>query len=208
MTFSRLFETVRTRIKQHMLILSFLHLLERISIKITPYYLTIESLSENIQVDSKLQPISYSFLTREEIEKLYRYSDFVAFSKEATKIKDESCRCFGMQYNGEIIAYCWSNLSNCNGSFVNFILNADEAYLFSARTMTKYRGMNLAPVLRYNLYKQLNQIGRTRYYSTTEYFNQPALKFKHKLNAKHNNLSLFINIFRVIKWNIVIKEYQ
>ena len=207
MNFSRLCETICTRFKQRIIILTLLHALERIGIKITPYYLTIESLSPNLQLESKLQPVTYGFLTREEMTLLSEYPDFPAFSKEAEKLKDEDCRCFGMRYKEGIVAYCWSDLHECNSYFKRFKLNPDEAYLFSARTMPKYRGMNLAPVLRYNLYKQLNEIGRTKFYSITEYFNKSALNFKSKLNAKHKNLSLYISIFKIIKFNIKLREY-
>lgn len=191
-----------------MVILSILYALEKIGIRIVPYYLTVESLHEDLRVDLKFQPVYCVDLDYRKIKELSLDPEFKTLIKEAEKWTGENTRCFGLQYNNEIIAYCWYNLKSSDSEFISFTLREDEAHLFRARTLNKYRGGNLAPLLRYNLYKYLNSIGKTRYYSITEYFNKPALNFKSKLKAKHIKLYLYIGLFNKIKRNILLKRYQ
>ena len=78
----------------------------------------------------------------------------------------------------------WCNLEKCDSNAITFKLREDEAYLMDARTFASYRGMNLAPYLRVELYRHLRKMGRTRFISVTDYFNTAAQRFKEKLNAK------------------------
>ena len=89
-----------------------------------------------------------------------------------------------------------------------FPLKDDEAYLCSAVTFRAYRGKNMAPFLRYELYKHLNQIGRTNFYSITEFFNTSAQKFKEKLGAKPIKLGLYVGLFNRWQWSITLKKYR
>jgi hypothetical protein len=208
MTLAGFFREINLRLKQHIVLLSFFHLLERTGIKIVPYYLTLESMPEDLKFDSKLKPIVFGIISPTEIETLFKYPEFRTFAKEAKNWSDESYQCFGMWHNGEIVAYCWFNIKYCVSDFINFNLQSDEAYLFRTRTAEKYRGINIAPLLRYSLYTHLNKIGRTKYYSITEYFNKPAINFKRKLRARQLKLFLYINIYKLIKRNIILKEYE
>ncbi len=88
-----------------------------------------------------------------------------------------------------------------------FPLKNDEAYLFRARTMNAYRGKNLAPFLRYELYKKFAEMGYNQFYSITEYFNAPAAKFKKKLNAQNIKLCFYLGLFHKRLFNVTIKEY-
>ncbi len=195
-----------TRLKNHLIVLSILHALEKIGIRIVPYYLTLESLKEDVVINFPLQPVFYGDLDPPDIKELYLQSGFNKFAKESIKWTGDDIRCFGLRFNKDIVSYCWYNLAYCSSGLISFPLRKDEAYLFNARTMDQYRGSNLAPLLRYSLYQHLNGIGRTRFYSITEYFNGSALNFKNKLGAQHVKLFLYIGIFNTIKWNIILKN--
>ena len=127
---------------------------------------------------------------------------------EKATLLDERCLCFGLKLKGEIAAYMWCNLHRCHSRIAKFPLKEDEAYLCSAVTLKAYRGRNLAPLLRYELYRYLNQIGRTNFYSITEYFNTPARKFKEKLGARQLRLSLHIRLGSRYQRNMTLKKYR
>jgi hypothetical protein len=209
MSTANLFNTVKTRIKQHMVLLSITHLLERIGIKIAPYYLTIESLpaETDIKFDAGLNSLNSRILTPPEVTAMYSSPELRNFSDTINKRLSEGCLCFALVQDTEVAAFMWCNLQYCESDFIKFKLQDNEAYLFGARTMNKFRGSNMAPFLRMQLYRYLTNTGRTKYYSITEYFNKPARHFKNKVKAKHLRLSVYINIFNRIKWNIKLREY-
>ena len=101
----------------------------------------------------------------------------------------------------------WCNLRKCDDESLSFPLKDDEAYLFDARTFKVYRGKNLAPYLRYQLYKCLEQLGRTKFFSITLALDTSALNFKKKLKAKPLNLYLYVNLFQRFTWNIPLRSY-
>ncbi|MFC2068059.1 hypothetical protein ACFLTP_03490 [Chloroflexota bacterium] len=201
---------LRVRIRERTTMLSIAHLLEKIGIQITPYYITQEFLSDEMELslEPKIQPVVSSFLSSTEINAMYNHPEIKSLGGEIHNWQDDNCLCFSLKYNEEIIAYMWCNLSRCNIHFSPFLLNHDESYLFRARTLRAYRGKNLVPFLRYQLYKSLVEMKRTKFYSITEYFNTPALNFKKKLRAKHIKLCLYFGLFNKRLWNVTLKKYQ
>jgi hypothetical protein len=205
-----LFNTIKTRIKQHMVLLSITHLLERIGIKIAPYYLTLESLpaEKAIKFDAALKSLSSRILTPPEVAAMYSSPELKNLAGSISRRLKEGCLCFALERNYEIAAFMWCNLQYCDTDFIKFKLQDNEAYLFGARTMDKFRGSNMAPFLRIQLYRYLTDTGRTKYYSITEYFNEPARNFKKKLKAKHIRLSVYFCMFNRLKWNIKLRDYD
>jgi len=201
---------IRVRVRERMVLLSLFHLLEKIGIRITPYYITQEFLSNEVELnlEPKLKPAVGGFLSISEIERMYSRPEIKSLAGEIRNWRDDNCLCFALRHNEEIVAYMWCNLSRCNINFFPLPLKDDEAYLFGARTLSAYRGKNLAPFLRYQLYKSLNMMRRTKFYSITEYFNSPAVGFKKKLGAKHIKLCLYFGLFNKCLWNFTLIEYQ
>ncbi|MFC1958331.1 hypothetical protein ACFLV6_00190 [Chloroflexota bacterium] len=201
---------IRVRVRERIALLSLSHLLEKIGIQITPYYITQEFLSDEMELslEPKIKPVLSGFLSISEIEKMYSHPEIKSLAREIGNWRDDNCLCFALRHNEEIVAYMWCNLSRGNINFSPFILNDDEAYLFRARTLSAYRGKNLTPFLRYLLYKSLIDMKRTKFYSITEYLNTPARNFKKKLNAKHIKLCLYFGLFNKRLWNVTLKKYQ
>jgi len=185
-------------------------MLERTGIEIVPYYVTYESLNHETEpsVDPELGPVAACLLSPAEIEAVYTHPDSKVMGDMKSTYLAERCLCFGLKLNGDMAAYMWCNLHRCHNHLNKFPLKEDEAYLCSAVTFKAYRGKNLAPFLRYELYRYLNQIGRTNYYSLTEFFNTSALKFKEKLGARPLRLSLYIGLFNRCRWNITLRRYR
>lgn len=200
----------KNSVKQRTMRLSLSHLLERTGLKIVPYYVMRESLFDlsESDVEPDLKPLVSGFLSDSEIEGLYAGPELISLRDEMHRWKDKDCLCFGLKHNEKIIAHMWCNLNRCNIDLVSFPLQPDEAFLFRVRTLKAYRGQNLAPFLSYQLYKNLHEMNRTRYFSVIEYFNTPAVIFKRKLKARPLRLGLYIGLFGKIKWNIKLKEYR
>ena len=190
--------------------LSISELLEKIGIKIALFYVTRESLEDNVALNTepKLGPITCSFLSPTEVKELYYSNEEIkSLAKEADNWLKTGCLCFALKHDKQYAAYTWCNLRQCNSDLYPFPLKRDEAYLFRARTMIAYRGKNLAPFLRYELYKNLVEKGYTRFYSITGYFNDVAINFKRKLKAKNIKLCLYVGLFDRRMLTITLKEY-
>jgi hypothetical protein len=196
-------------VKQKKLLLYGSYVLSKVGLTVVPYYLTQEAASDNLKITppSKLGSISCGFLTLPEIGMIYANPETRAYAEIKSTFKNDTCSCFGIKKDQEIIAFTWCNLTRCHSSFDTFAIKEDEAYLFNAYTYKKYRGYNLAPYLRYETYKYLKEIGRTRFFSYTEYFNTPAVNFKKKINARHVKLRLYIKLLFKFRWNITLKNY-
>jgi hypothetical protein len=57
-------------------------------------------------------------------------------------------------------AFTWVDLDEFGMSCSRFPLNSNEAYLFDAYTLPLFRGKNMAPCLRYHVYKELEKAGK------------------------------------------------
>jgi hypothetical protein len=201
-------DRARYRLRHHLVIQALLIMLGSVGIEIAPYYITHESLNPEAkpQVDPGLGPLTVCLLSPAEIEAVYTHPD----SKEMGDMKvylDERCLCFGLRLKEEIAACMWCNLHRCHHRFNTFTVKDDEAYLCGMVTFRSYRGRNLAPLLRYEVYRYLNGNGRTKFYSITEFFNHSALKFKEKLGSKPLRLNIYIGLFKRYRWNITLKRF-
>lgn len=88
------------------------------------------------------------------------------------------------------------------------MLKEDEAYIFDTLTLLDYRGKGFAPILRYYLYKELRNLGRTKLYSYVDCLNTPAVRLKFKVNAEKIKLYLSIDLFGKWRFNYTLKDYQ
>lgn len=205
-----LLEKVRQKFKHRVVLLFLSDRLAAIGLKISPYYLVQECLFDDIDtnLNPKLDAYEVGLLEPSEIRTILAHPENIAVGDEQVKrwLADD-CRCFGIKDNGDIVAYMWYNLRRCHSKFSPFLLKKDEAYLFGAKTFKAYRGKNLATYLRYQLYRHLNKIGRTRFFSITELFNTPAVRFKEKLKARTLRVGLYVELFDKLHWNIFLKKY-
>lgn len=202
-------DQIREKFRYRLVLRTVLRVLGCRGIIIVPYYLTQESLKPEAapNVDPELGPVAACLLTPAEIEEVFTHPESKSMGDEATLVK-ERCLCFGLKVNGQVAACTWCNLRRCHSDLNSFPLKEDEAYLCSAVTFKAQRGKNLAPLLRYELYKYLNQTGRSNFYSITEYFNTPARKFKEKLGARQLKLGLHVNLFNRCRWNMTLRKYR
>jgi hypothetical protein len=202
------FDKFKEGIKRRKLILYASHALVRMGIRVTPYYLTQEFPQVDLPVSlpAGLQSVSYKLLTPSEVAAVLAHPEFVMNAVEKERVVQDNCLCYALMRDSEVMSYTWCNLLRCHSILLSFPIQKDEAYLFGAYTYIKYRGLNLAPYLRYRVYQSLLEMGRSRLYSLTEYFNAPAKKFKKKLNARHLKLQLYIKLFHIFEKEITLKK--
>lgn len=205
-----LVDRVKEKVRYHLVLQALFGTLARVGIKVVPYYVTRECLNTETKpaLDPQMGEVVTALLSPEEIEAVYIHPDSRVMGDVKAKYLDERCLCFGLRVNGETAAYMWCNLHRCHSELTKFALKDDEAYLCSMVTFKAFRGKNLAPFLRYEVYRHLNRTGRTNYYSITELFNTSALKFKEKLGARQLRLGLHIGLFNRLHWSITLKNYR
>lgn len=116
--------------------------------------------------------------------------------------------CVVLKHEGQIAGYTWADLDRVSDYACTFPLGADEAYLYDAYIAPKFRGRSLAPYLRAESYKHLHAAGRHVFYSVSDFFNTPAIKFKRKLNADVMRLYLQIKVGRRELGQWVLRDYE
>jgi len=181
--------------------------LVKMGIRISPFYFVIEGLSRLIPEfeSDKFCNFRIDYLTEKDIKQIA--SDF----QEREGISEEKllkrfrrgAKCLGAKKDGKIAAYTWLNTDECEFSGYPFLLNEDEAYLFDAYTLIQYRGEKIAQYLRYQCYKELKKLGKTKLYSISEVFNKQSINFKKRLNARFIFFGFYICIFR--KWKFTLR---
>jgi ribosomal protein S18 acetylase RimI-like enzyme len=115
--------------------------------------------------------------------------------------------CIVLKHNGEIAGYTWADLQRVSDAACNFPLERDEAYLYDAYIAPQFRGRGLAPYMRSECYKHLRATGRYCFYSISDFFNKPAIRFKRKLNAEMVRLYLQIKLGGRPLGQWVLREY-
>jgi hypothetical protein len=189
----------------------FLDRLGSIGIQITPYYWVLEGLNDNSLPKLTEHPdgLTFEFFGPQEM-KIIGTIPGRAWNPEKNLLflLNEGKKCFGAKYRGEIAAFTWFDFNGNSCRTHKLRLNNREAYLFDMYTMKPFRGMDIAPYLRYRNYLVLREMGREQYYSISEFFNIPSIRFKKKLNAKILELRLDIKLFKKYYWNWKIKDHR
>ncbi|HEY6599885.1 MAG TPA: GNAT family N-acetyltransferase [Pseudomonadales bacterium] len=128
--------------------------------------------------------------------------------EEVQRRLDKGHLCILLRTGERIAGYTWADFDEVNDSACNFELRPGEAYLYDAFIAPDYRGRSLAPYMRAESYKHLRQAGRHTFYSISDFFNSPAIKFKEKLNAEAIRLYLQIKLGgrEIGQW--VLRDYE
>ena len=116
--------------------------------------------------------------------------------------------CLGMKKEGRIAIYSFIKLRSFDFRGRSFEIKPVEGYVFNTYTFEDFRGKNLAPYLRYQSYEYFKDKGIERYYSISEYFNKPTLRYKKKLNVSPLKLYLSLILFKRWTMNFKLKTYR
>ena len=179
-------------------------------LKILLVYLILEGLGDKHHQSFKLDLDDYDleFLGPEDMNEISLLPGRKIAEEKLLQRLEEGMKCLGMKSKGKIIAFTWCNFNEIVIDLKRFPLNSNEAYLFDTYTLAPFRGKGVAPYLRYEMYKELNNLGMVQLYSYSSYFNTPAVKFKKKLNAKITGLYLIATLFKKWCFNLKLKKYQ
>jgi len=183
--------------------------LRSIGIEVSPFYWTEECISNYKPPMPKngLKGYSFYFFGPEEIKEIVKLNKYHKEDNLLSRLSEGKI-CYGVTYNEQIAGFNWVDLNECNYKGNKHQLDDDEAYLFDGNTMKDFRGLNLAPCLRFKSYDVLKKMDKKRFFSVTQVTNTPAIKFKRKLDAKFLWLGLYIELFKKIHWSFIIKKYS
>jgi hypothetical protein len=203
---------VKNKFKYHTIMLSLLSKLSAVGITIQPYYLELGRLrdinDQGVNFKPDLDLYEAKILDEEELKSIIEHPECKRISQNYT-IKDriaDGCLCIGVKHHNIVVAYTWCDLIRCNHKPLPFQLEDNEVYLFDTYVFNNYRGKNIAPYLRYELYKHLDAMGRTDCYSITYAMNAPSLRFKEKINIKPVELYLYVSCFDKYHGNYRLKK--
>jgi hypothetical protein len=116
--------------------------------------------------------------------------------------------CFGIKYQDRLAAFIWCDLKSCNFKGCYLTLKEDEAYIFDVFTLIPFRRKGIASYLRHDINKELAKFGRYKFYSVSEYFNIPSVKFNNKLGGKTMDMGLLIELFHRWHFTLRLKRYR
>jgi hypothetical protein len=198
---------VKYKMRYGLTLRSILLNLKKIGIEIIPYYLFQESKKYASLPDCYGDPSEYS-LELFGTDRINILGTLIkGFNlKESIEYLESGDLCLVLKYRSEIAAFTWTSFNEIRYCATHIKIKNNEGWLSAMYTVDSFRGRNLAPFLRYKSYELLNEMGRDVFYSVSEYFNTPAVKFKEKLNAKKLKLILFIRLFKKMRISFTLKS--
>lgn len=205
-----LLSRLRGRIKHGLLTQEILDRIGRLGIWITPYVIVDESRGALMDYDETvpdcvIRPLLLSDmqLVADLPHRKRKLDDMVS--------RLDNASCLGIFVGDALAAYTWAGfdkVARAKGRILLHKLESDEAYLFDMYVDKNYRGMSLAPLLRYRMYQYLSGKGITKHYSITTYFNSASRKFKAKLGAHEFELRIGIRMWSLINADFLLRRYD
>jgi GNAT superfamily N-acetyltransferase len=183
-------------------------LLGKVGIVVLPYYWTLEgTAAAPPELGRGLEDYTFQRFGEEDVK---AFAAQIPWRSEADMLAElrEGKLCFGLKYQGRPAAATWCNLTECSFRWHKVPLRDHEVYLFDMFTLEAFRGANIAPYLRYRTYQALRDMGRDTFYSVTERFNAPAVRFKQKLGAKFLWLGVGIDLFGKLQRHYILRRYH
>ena len=182
----------------------------KVNIKVTLYFLVFKELfNETIpHLETGFDDYEICSLGPDDMKIIAAIPERKIHEKTFLRWLNEGKKCLGAKWRGELAAFIWYDLNECNAEFRRFSLAPDEAYLFDAYTMMNFRGKRIAPYLVYQLYKEFSKLNRTRLYSIIYYFNRQSINVMKKMHGKPIELVLHISIFDKWEFSRIIRKYK
>ena len=177
---------------------------------IDPYYIFQEHLSGDNHEKFKVEfeKCEATYLGPEDMKEIDRIDGRETSETTLCERLTKGNKCFAVKIDGKIVGFTWCNFDVFDYPPNEFKLKENEAYLFDAYVLKAYRGLNIAPFMRYSLYRELDKMGRSVLYSTSGYFNTSAVRFKNKLGARVVRLLIYIQLGKRFHWHWKLKSYE
>jgi ribosomal protein S18 acetylase RimI-like enzyme len=168
--------------------------LKQIGLHINAYYLVREGKDlAGLQYGELPAEIKSEILDPKDVPAIAECSEWASLANIQARV-DKGHFCVVLKHGEKIAGYTWADLNEVNDATCNYELKPGEAYLYDAFVVPEYRGGALAPLLRIECYKHLQEAGMHTFYSVSDYVDTPAIRFKQKLNAEFLKLYLQIKI--------------
>lgn len=180
--------------------------LKSIGLEIIPFINVREGVVD-VPAISSGENFRFEFLSEDDIELLVDMGPNGGVERMRQWMQDGKL-CFGAWQGQRLAAKMWCDLKVCNHKPSYRLLDDDEVYLFAAFSHPDFRGQNLAPLTRVKCYESLRELGRTKFYSFTDYFNLPARRFKKKLGAVDEAVMLYVSLFQRWSRTFTLKTYR
>ena len=116
--------------------------------------------------------------------------------------------CVVLKDRERVAGFTWADFDEVNDPACDYELGPDEAYLYDAFIAPEYRGRSLAAYMRVESYKHLRAKGRHTFYSLSDCFNTPAIKFKQKLDAEITRVYLQIKLGQRVLGQWQLRDYD
>lgn len=182
-----------------------LALLRRVGVRIQPFITMREGLAPT-GLEHQAQLLNVVPITAAAIDDLVRHMPNADGGTLRGWFGDDKI-CFGLRAGSDLIATMWCDLRQFNYPPNYRLLAADEAYLFAAYIDPRYRGQNLAPLMRVACYEELRKLGRRRFCSYSEYLNTSARRFKAKVGAAEEELRVHFSLFGKWSRTLTVRRY-
>jgi len=172
------------------------------------YYLIREGpLAHDMNRPELTAEFSSSVLTQDDVPAVAALSTWATLENVQGRF-DKGHLCVLLKHEEHIAGYTWADFVEINDTTCNYELQPGEAYLYDAFIAPDYRGQALAPYMRFECYEHLRHADRYTFYSLSDYFNKPAIRFKQKLNADIIRLYLHIRLGTHEVGHWILKDYE
>ena len=170
-------------------------------------FLTVREGETPVEVARPPDAFSFALLTAADVDDLVRLEP-VSDRQELLDWFQEGKLCYGIRDQSRLIAKMWCDLDEFNYSPNYRRLGASEVYLYAAFADPDYRGQSLAPLMRAKGYEALQELGRNKFYSYTDFFNTAARRFKVKLGARNELLRMHLGLFGKWSKTFTLRRYE
>ena len=178
-------------------------------IEVRMFYLFREQgMPEEMPDPPDIEGFTVSLLREDELDGLDRVDGRTIEAAELRQRLAKGDGCITVRDGERIAAFSWFGLRECRFLSFRFALKNNEAYLYDAHTLKPWRGRNLAILARRQTHRTLMRQGRNTFYSISEYFNRPALRFKDKLGARPVELCLCGVLWHRWRWKWILRRYE
>lgn len=176
----------------------------KIGVDIQPFYLFQEGLSHQpfVQMKEGINEYWFGCLQEKDMDEIADIKWRNVTNKDLKLRLYKGNKCYAAKYQGELVAFTWYNIQECDYKGCRFLLKENEAYLFGMFTFHRFRGKGIAPYIRYGMYRELARLGRRNLYSISNRFNKSAINFKRKLRAEIVGSGIFVELFKMWRFNL------
>lgn len=170
--------------------------LGRLGFEVMPFYIVRERRGgyQLPDLEGPSEDYRFDFLEPGEIENAPGTQTMRGNAEGFMTALREGHKCLVARHKGTIVASGWMSFGSWEFFKQRFPLKKTEAYLSTMHTVESHRGRNISPHLRHEMYKALNQMGIDTFFSVSEVFNKPSIRFKKKLNAEFLELCVGFKI--------------